>query len=29
MAIVQVALASVDVAITAAIFYALLPPRRG
>ncbi len=29
MAIVQVALASVDVAITAAIFYALLPPTPG
>ena len=29
MAVVQVALASVDVAITAAIFYALLPPTPG
>lgn len=29
MAIVQVALASIDVAITAAIFYALLPPTPG
>ncbi len=29
MAIVQVALASVDVAVTAAIFYALLPPSPG